>query len=139
MPAESLRREQCCKERSTAAGPIACSSGSEQKEEPVSEATTRSSAMSRPWFLLASGVMAAGSCISGINLREALAESQRTGKPLLTDAAFAGRLLSLRSSQSFRQEIEDMKRSLPVYSEILKKAGLSITLPRPCAMPLLTE
>jgi hypothetical protein len=59
--------------------------------------------------------MAAGTCFSGINLRTAVAESQRLGKPLLTDAAFTERLASLRKSPAFRQEIEDMKRSLPAY------------------------
>lgn len=83
----------------------------------MSEVKTRSSAMSRRQFLLAGGVMAAGTCFSGINLREALAESQRVGKPVLTDEAFTERLTSLRKSPAFRQEIEDMKRSLPAYLE----------------------
>jgi hypothetical protein len=81
----------------------------------VSEEKTRPSVVSRRQFLLASGVMAVGSCFSGLNLRAALAESQRLGKPLLTDAEFTERLASLRKSPIFRQEIEDMKRSLPAY------------------------
>ena len=81
----------------------------------MSEEKTRPSVVSRRQFLLASGVMAVGSCFSGLNLRAALAESQRLGKPLLTDAEFTERLASLRKSPIFRQEIEDMKRSLPAY------------------------
>jgi hypothetical protein len=81
----------------------------------VSEEKTRPSVVSRRQFLLANGVMAVGSCFSGLNLRAALAESQRLGKPLLTDAEFTERLASLRKSPIFRQEIEDMKRSRPAY------------------------
>lgn len=81
----------------------------------MSEVKSRPSAMNRRQFLLAGGVIAAGTCFSGINLREALAESQRLGKPLFTDAAFTERLASFRKGPAFRQEIEDMKRSLPAY------------------------
>jgi|CXWL01.1.fsa_nt_gi hypothetical protein len=83
----------------------------------MSEVKSRPSVMNRRQFLLAGGVIAAGTCFSGINVREALAESRRLGKPVLTDAAFTERLASLRKGPAFRQEIEDMKRSLPAYLE----------------------
>lgn len=73
--------------------------------------------LSRRQVLLAGGVLAAAGCFSGINLRTALAEAQRLGKPMLTDAAFTARLASLRQSPAFRPEIEEMKRSLPAYLE----------------------
>jgi hypothetical protein len=73
--------------------------------------------LSRRQFFIAGGVLAAAGCFSGINLRAALAEAQRLGKPILTDAAFTARLTSLRQSPAFRPEIEEMKRSLPAYLE----------------------
>jgi hypothetical protein len=81
----------------------------------MSNETIRGNMLSRRKLLLAGGVMAAGTCFSGINLRAAVAESQRLGKPLLTDAAFTERLASLRKSPAYRQEIEEMKHSLPAY------------------------
>jgi hypothetical protein len=81
----------------------------------MSEEKAGPSVLSRRQLLLASGVLAVGTCFSGVNLRAVLAESQRLGKPLLTDAAFTERLASLRQSPVFRQEIEEMKRSLPAY------------------------
>jgi hypothetical protein len=81
----------------------------------MSDETPEAKGMSRRQLLFAGGVIAAVDCFNGINLREALSESQRLGKPLLTDAAFTERLASLGKSPAFRQEIEDMKRSLPAY------------------------
>jgi hypothetical protein len=86
-------------------------------EEIMSDKTIGGNMMSRRQLLMASGIVAAVGCFSGINLREALAESQRLGKPLLTDAAFTERLTSFGQSLAYRQEIEEMKRNLPAYLE----------------------
>lgn len=71
--------------------------------------------LSRRRFLMACGALAVGGCFSGINPRAVLAESRRTGKPILTDAQFNTRLASLRGRQGFRPEIEEMKRDLLAY------------------------
>jgi hypothetical protein len=73
--------------------------------------------LSRRQLLLAGGVLATAGCLSGINLRTALAEAQRLGKPIFTDDAFTARLASVRQSPAFRAEIEEIKRSLPSYLE----------------------
>ena len=71
--------------------------------------------LSRRQLLIAGGALTAAGCFSGINMRAALAEAQRLGKPILTDGAFTARLASVRQSPAFRAEIEEMKRSLPAY------------------------
>ena len=83
----------------------------------MSHDDSHTNGLSRRQLLFAGGVLAAAGCFSGINLRAALAEAQRLGKPMLTDGAFTARLASLRQGPAFRSEIEEMKRSLPVYLE----------------------
>ncbi len=73
--------------------------------------------VSRRQLLYAGGVIAAIGCFSGLNLREALAESQRLGKPLLTAEAFSARFMSVQKTPEFLKEIEAMKQSLPAYLE----------------------
>jgi hypothetical protein len=83
----------------------------------MSHDDSHTNGLSRRQVLLAGGVLAAAGCFSGINLRAALAEAKRQGKPILTDGAFTARLASVRQSPAFRVEIEEMKRSLPSYLE----------------------